>query len=81
MINWQPKETARKDGTRILIWAKYAALARWTEECQFGQFETGPGWQIDECDDPFYSYGEYDSNVTHWAPYPEGPTDGRTEGV
>jgi len=68
---WMPIETAPKDGTRVLLYPGGAFTARWSEECQFGQFKTAPGWQIFECEDPYYSVAE--DEPTHWRPLPAPP--------
>ena len=68
---WRDIETAPKDGTRVLLYPGGAFTARWSEECQFGQFKNAPGWQIFECEDPFYSVAE--DKPTHWMPLPAPP--------
>jgi hypothetical protein len=68
---WRDIETAPKDGTRVLLYSGGAFTARWSEECQFGQFKTAPGWQIFECEDPFYSVAE--DKPTHWMALPAPP--------
>lgn len=71
MNEWRDMASAPKDGTRIQVWDHGAWPAAWSEECQHGRFETKPGWQIFECDDPFYSIAA--DNPTHWRPLPEPP--------
>lgn len=71
MTDWKPIETAPKD-RRIMIWDHgYALFARWSDECEHGEFVTGPGWQIFATDDGFYSIGTV--SATHWAPEPAPP--------
>lgn len=70
---WQPLETAPKDGSRIMVWDGAPYFARWAERCEFAQFENGPGWQIFECEDSFYSCGLLPNEPTHWALCPKGP--------
>lgn len=73
MNEWQPIETAPKDGTEILISdGDYIAIAEWRDDASFKQFENGPGWQIFDCEDPFYSWAT--DSATHWMPLPEPPT-------
>lgn len=61
-------ETAPKDGTRILLAEVDAVfIGRWSEECQHGYFETRPGWQLFECEDPFFSIS---LEPTKWMPLP-----------
>jgi hypothetical protein len=69
--NWQPIETAPKDGTKILIFDNGVYTARWKDEARYYQFETRPGWQIYECDDGFYSIAT--DAATHWMPLPANP--------
>jgi hypothetical protein len=71
--NWQPIETAPKDGTFILIylgdpWNK-VEMARW--------YDTWNNWQTDIL--PDYPereevYGIGSCVPTHWMPLPEAPT-------
>lgn len=71
---WQPIESAPKDGTRIVVWNGAAHFARWSDDCHMGQFEKAPGWQVFECeDDTFYAWGLSASEVTHWMPLPQPP--------
>jgi hypothetical protein len=75
-MDWKPITDKEKDGRRLLIWAGYSAFAIWSDKCQFGQFVCKPGWQIFDCDDDsYYSYGEEEYAVTHFAEVPEGPND------
>lgn len=71
-MEWQPIETAPKDGTRILVWDNGCWPARWLEEAEHGHGELGPGWQIFECElDVWYALCA--DNPTHWMPLPEPP--------
>ena len=77
-MKWQPIETAPKDGTDILIVTsrfQIVNVARWSEECDVGGFSTGPGWQVFECEDGWYSIGFTQDEVSHWMPLPEPPED------
>lgn len=76
MADWQPIETAPK-GVRVLIWDGAPYFASWSDECEHGQFNTAPGWQIFECEDGFYSCAA--DAPTHWAPVPNGPSNPTTE--
>jgi hypothetical protein len=62
-FEWQPIETAPKDGTWCLIWLIYnaAVVAFWDEEDQ-GWYGIGNKIKPDE--------------VTHWMPMPEPPKEG-----
>jgi Protein of unknown function (DUF551) len=73
MSEWQPIETAPKDGTRILIFDQNIYIASWSDEVQFGQFEFRPGWQIFDVDgDQFYSVAS--EHPTHWMSLPAPPS-------
>lgn len=72
---WQPIETAPKDGTRILLVTTYGAviIGRWSEEASGENCQNFPGWQIVDCDDCFYSRAE--RTASYWMPLPAPPTD------
>jgi hypothetical protein len=62
-VNWQPIETAPRDGTEILVWSE--------KEC-FSVIWRGKGWFIGFND----IYGDFiHVNATHWMPLPPHPTD------
>lgn len=66
MAEWQPIETAPKDGTSILVWPY------WSDEkpaqVQWRDMKRTPGrWEIST------SYFCYGANPTHWMPLPEPP--------
>jgi hypothetical protein len=71
MVDWQPIETAPKDGTRILLWdTDEAVIAKWGEISMGG----AEGWQIavvNMVGD--VNYYEAAFNPTHWMPLPEPP--------
>lgn len=72
-MTWEPIETAPKDGTRILVFDHGVWPAHWTEECEKGNGESGPGWQIYECEmDAWYALAA--DTPTHWMPLPSPPT-------
>lgn len=69
MSDWQPIETAPKDGARILL-APLMVVASW----DFGDEE----WiiAVQEFDDPRIGklmYCHYAEGPTHWMPLPEPP--------
>jgi hypothetical protein len=70
-MNWQPIETAPKDGTVIIIydteWGVYAA--EWSPSW-YGD-TTNQGWIEARFDE---EYGSYAKNATLWMPLPEPPT-------
>ncbi len=62
MSEWQPIETAPKDGTKILVWwrvSKVYGLVAW------GEYNDGSGEWQDEAGDV--------SGMTHWMPLPKAP--------
>ncbi|RVQ21809.1 DUF551 domain-containing protein [Sinorhizobium meliloti] len=86
MSEWQPIETAPKDGTPIVVlrpkcdFGRYArvVVAQWGDEQQafiwaehFDVFED----DMDEKDEKgFYVFDPFESNeFTHWMPLPEPP--------
>ena len=71
-MEWQPIETAPRDGTEVLIYDHGIYLARWSEQAELGHFETGPAWQIwPSEDDEFYAVAT--TTATHWMPLPPSP--------
>lgn len=72
MSDWQPIETAPKDGTCILVWSaepgyECVELVSWAEDEPFGTAKT---WAT-QSEGPGYSH-EVES-VTHWMPLPAPP--------
>ena len=70
---WQPIDTAPKDGTRVLVVVTGDVfIAHWSDEAAFERCETKPGWQIFASDgDCWYAWAVDDA--THWMPLPSGP--------
>jgi len=63
-VQWQPIETAPKDGTRVLIFVDgYVKIAR----------SLGVVWSVFHCDDEFYNEEYHLNYPTHWQPLPEPP--------
>lgn len=68
MSEWQPIETAPKDGTEILVWmGARILLARWDAETyhkrprpHWSSFVMGRTWSRD-------------NQPTHWVPLPDPP--------
>jgi hypothetical protein len=71
MVDWQPIETAPKDGTRILLWdTDEAVVAKWDDISMGG----AKGWQIAVVKlIGDVNYYEATFNPTHWMPLPEPP--------
>ena len=71
-MEWQPIETAPKDGTRILIFkyrkgVKTVYPARW-----FEWFDSEYPWQV-LCGEHGDNFLPDDDYITHWMPLPEPP--------
>jgi hypothetical protein len=69
-MNWQPIETAPKDGTRILAYGvlgleshKSIGTVKWNDTCSL--------WQCDPSEASEYHPEACD--LTHWMPLPEAP--------
>jgi hypothetical protein len=68
-MEWQPIETAPKDGTRILGWSSDARRVlpiRWQ-----GPPKTPADWPSGWRDDTLFLYSK---DVTHWMPLPPAPS-------
>lgn len=67
MKDWQPIETAPRDGTYILAWFsihEHQVVAFYTyTQLGKGRWETKDGWS------------DFDSEPTHWMPLPEPPKE------
>lgn len=73
-VQWQPIETAPKDGTRILVWLG----APWSNAQAVRWFESWQNWQTEDFPDEYDEYCGIGSELpTHWMPLPHPPT---TEG-
>jgi hypothetical protein len=76
-MDWQPIETAPKDGTVIDLWGygwngKYRRMAncRWYDELGDGEFT---GWEQEYAESPSYR-NLRGVTFTHWMPLPPPPT-------
>jgi hypothetical protein len=68
MNDWQPIETASKDGTRILAWFPFeddAYVTRWTKNV----YEDAMNWTLDGGESARLKFDP----PTHWMPIPERP--------
>lgn len=78
MSEWQPIETAPKDGTEILVWAKEGRrCARWVP----GNHRHKQGWAdwIEDADEDYLSEIVY-LHPTDWMPLPDPPTSSESTG-
>lgn len=72
-MEWQPIETAPRDGSTILIGSK-----GFVSEAKYGSYklrgEEKVGWHWYDADDSWYSM-DFDglSPITHWMPLPPPP--------
>lgn len=70
MSEWQPIETAPKDGTVILGWRYYPVAIRWTNDRDYP-------WEAIQIGgvSPFLLNGfvDEDQGLTHWMPLPKKP--------
>ena len=76
-MQWQPIETAPKDGTSILVSnGRWRDIAYWAAFARFNNItdsmDVGPAWCGRDCDDPYYSYA---LDPTHWMPLPPPPAE------
>jgi hypothetical protein len=74
MTQWQPIETAPRDGTKVLLF-----FPRWKDGRVIGsydvveQFRNGKReFRTEKWSLPFFVVGEHEP--THWVPLPEPPT-------
>ena len=73
MTEWQPIETAPKDGTEILLWGPYCerpSPAKWYDGKWCAYWD---GFRVIESEGDFGTdYREFDV-PTHWMPLPDPP--------
>jgi len=71
MMDWQPIETAPKDGTRVLLYcAKASTQTKWRQGMQAVDY-----WRTRE-NAGFEGWGKFNKShfpATHWMPLPEPP--------
>ena len=70
-MEWQPIETAPRDGSVFLAWRYFAVALRWTGEVGFP-------WEAVEIGSKYFrrqrnGYQESDPALTHWMPLPSKP--------
>jgi len=78
-MEWQPIETAPKDGTKILVFCKpdeifTATWGKWTD-AHFNDWKATECWCVYDCEDAFYSHLLSGDRVKYWHPLPEPPKE------
>lgn len=80
MADWQPIETAPKDGTRIMLWRGYTTYGVWAEMVIAEWHDDAWRWPSDTqsthgdwSQDEIYDGYESAKDFTHWMPLPEAP--------
>jgi hypothetical protein len=78
-INWQPIETAPKDGTAILVYGADPCVYADDYGCRAPYFVAY--WDNSDTDEPIWRYASYDGGYygacykpTHWMPLPDPPS-------
>jgi len=71
-LDWQPIETAPRDGTAILIYDGIDYYVSWYAFDSV--FETNKSWIFGKATGPYNAYAEIDT-PTHWMPLPEPPKE------
>lgn len=72
---WQPIETAPKDGTEVLVWARWDWDGMYGEECGGGYMPQVAVWDLDESRLRVVSFSPFSDahwavKPTHWMPIP-----------
>ena len=84
-MNWQPIETAPRDGTLVLVYCKAGngtsingkiAVARHAHDHEWANGTLMSDWEYGEYDAPHTPSGKggYIVTATHWMQLPEPPT-------
>lgn len=68
-MNWEPIDTAPKDGTEILAWDRMVLRVAWQNPWDDGN----EGWHLGQ----FLMFGNETTHCqpTHWMPLPKGPKE------
>jgi hypothetical protein len=69
-MNWQPIETAPKDGTRVLVYNGDIYVAAWEDSSM--SLKIKKGW-VYACVATNWNYYEVVYEPTHWMPLPNSP--------
>jgi hypothetical protein len=71
MTDWQPIETAPKDGTRIL----FCGGESWPDLVRIGSYMDGHIWSGNIVQQPSGIPREWDDVADHWMPLPAAPKE------
>jgi hypothetical protein len=71
--DWQPIDTAPKDGTMLLLWSMGIHLGSWRVDDGYSG-DKEPSWFDNSCDSFTTGYSATPLNPTHWKHLPEPPT-------
>lgn len=85
VMDWQPIETAPRDGTRVMLWRGFTAIGSWSEMVIAEWVDDAWRWP-DHHDNPS-THGDWsEENIadgyedaksfTHWMPLPSPPLRG-----
>lgn len=72
MMEWQPIETAPKDGTELILFDEMVCIGSWRNDWNFQ--DEPKQWFDNTFDDYSCGYGSTPLKPTHWMPLPEPPT-------
>ena len=83
MSDWQPIETAPKDGTAILVWCPGTVdsvhvsklmVAVWDPD-EWNADDVRGAFRYNRYDSGVYGVLDWDDEPTHWMPLPKPPVD------
>ena len=76
-MEWQPIETAPKDGTEFQAWvlsgAAGGSIGFWEPKCRYNEHGQIGFWGRIDYDIDGWDYGLTHLMATHWKPQPEPP--------
>ena len=76
MTEWQPIETAPKDGTEFQAWiVRDGGIGFWAPECCFNEHGQFGVWGRVDYDEDGWDYGLTHLTPTHWMPRPNPPEE------
>ena len=75
VMQWQPIETAPKDGTEVLLYQPRGAFKPWKGRIRDWAVNIGYWHQPGNPEHPGYWMGNRQMRPTHWMPLPEPPRE------